>query len=88
MTSTGMLHSAKLAGQLPPSRGSSSGMVSPAGTTSPISSPFTYTAVASGTRAGNHNPTSVGSAGCMTATPAPITAVIANSHRHRGPDAA
>jgi hypothetical protein len=79
------IQNASASGQLPPRAGATSGPVNVAGAISPTSRPLEYTAVATATLAGNHSRVRVGNAGWLTATPTPMTSVIANSTGSAGP---
>jgi hypothetical protein len=77
ISTTGMAQTTKLARQLLPTNGSTTGMVSATGRISPTSSPFVNTAVPKPMCCGVQLRTSGGSEGCMIATPKPVTMVAA-----------
>ena len=79
VTSTGADHATRSSRQLPPTSGSTSNVVSAGASVPPITSPLVEVAAPSATRCGIHSRTSAGNAGCMIATPKPITKVAANS---------
>ena len=77
ISSTGADQNTRSSRQLPPTSGSTNGIVKMEASVAPTSIPLDAMALPSTVRCGTHSRTSAGSAGCMIAMPKPITIVAA-----------